>query len=53
MCNHDFYLVYGKQVLFPIEFHIKTYKIVVEVGMDLVEARKERIFQLNELDEMR
>ena len=47
-------MVYGKQVLFLIEFYIKTFKIAVELGMDLSEAQKEKIVQLkNELDEMR
>jgi hypothetical protein len=30
-------LVYGKQVLLPIEFQIKTFRIVVQVGMNLDE----------------
>ena len=31
-------LVYGKQVLFPIEFHIQTFKMTVQLGLDLSEA---------------
>ena len=46
-------MVYGNQVLFPIEIHIKTYKIIAEVAMDLTKAQKESVVQLNELDEMR
>ena len=46
-------LVYGKQVLLPIEFQIHTFKLVVDLGMDLSEAQQERILQLNQLDEMR
>jgi hypothetical protein len=46
-------LVYGKEVLFPIEFQIKTFKTAVQLGMSLSEAQKHRMDQLNELDEMR
>jgi hypothetical protein len=38
--------------LLPIEFQIKTFKIAAELGMDLTEAKKQRIMQLNELDEI-
>ena len=31
-------LVYGKQVLFPIEFQIQTFKMAVQLGLDLSEA---------------
>lgn len=33
-------LVYGKQVLFPIEFQIKTFKTTIKLGLDLSEAQK-------------
>jgi hypothetical protein len=46
-------LVYGKQVLLPIEFQIHTFKLAANLGIDLSEAQKERIMQLNQLDEMR
>ena len=46
-------LVYGKQVLFPIEFQIQTYKTTVKLGLDLSEAQNQRMGQLNELDEIR
>eukprot|EP00253_Pinus_taeda_P032007 PITA_32007 len=36
-------LVYGKQVLFPIDFQLKTFKMVVQLGMDLSEAQKHRL----------
>ena len=39
--------------MLPIEFQIHTYKMVVNLGIDLNEAQKERIMQLNQLDEMR
>jgi hypothetical protein len=46
-------LVYSKQVLLPIEFQIHTFKLAVELGIDFSEAQKERIMQLNQLDEIR
>eukprot|EP00253_Pinus_taeda_P001793 PITA_01793 len=46
-------LVYGKEVLLPIEFQVKTFKIAVQLGMNLSEAQKHRMEQLNELDEIR
>ena len=46
-------LVYGKQVLFPIEFQIQTFKMEVQLGIDLTEAQKHRLEQINELDEIR
>eukprot|EP00253_Pinus_taeda_P021591 PITA_21591 len=46
-------LVYGKEVLLPIEFQVKTFKMVVQLGMDLSEAQKHRMEQLNELDEIK
>ena len=46
-------MVYGKQVLLPIEFQISTYRLVVELGMDLNEAQQQKMMQLNELDEAR
>eukprot|EP00253_Pinus_taeda_P028150 PITA_28150 len=46
-------LVYGKEVLLPIEFQVKTFKMAVQLGMDLLEAQKHRLEQLNEVDEIR
>eukprot|EP00253_Pinus_taeda_P029585 PITA_29585 len=46
-------LVYGKEVMLPIEFQIHTYKMAEDLGIDLNEAQQERIQQLNQLDEMR
>ena len=46
-------LVYGKQVLLPIEFQIQIYKTTVQLDLDLSEAQKQRMGQLNELDEIR
>lgn len=31
-------LVCGKQVLFPIEFQVKTFKTTVKLGLDISEA---------------
>eukprot|EP00253_Pinus_taeda_P025442 PITA_25442 len=53
MGHTPYELVYGKQVLFPIEFQVKTSKMAVKLGMDLSEAQKHRLEQLNELDEIR
>ena len=47
-----FELVYGKSPLFPIEFEISTLRTALEVGLDLSEAQKHRLEQLNELDEI-
>jgi hypothetical protein len=46
-------LVFGKQILLPIEFKIHTFHLVVELGLNLDEAQKERVMQLNELGEIR
>jgi hypothetical protein len=32
--------VYGKQVLLRFEFQTQTFRIAVELGMDLIEAKK-------------
>ena len=45
--------MYAKQVLLPIEFQVKTFRMVVQLGMDLEEAQKQRILQINKLDEIR
>ena len=34
-------LVYGKQVLLPIEFQVKTFHMAAQLGMDLDEAHKQ------------
>ena len=46
-------LVYGKQVLLPIEFQVRTFRISVELGLNLDEAQNQQALQLNELDEIR
>jgi hypothetical protein len=46
-------LVYGKQVLLPIEFQLKTFRMAAQLGLDLSEAQKQLVLQLNELDEIR
>ena len=45
-------LVYGKHVVLPIEFEIKTLRIALQVGLDLSEAQQHRLEQINELDEI-
>ena len=44
-------LVYGKSVVFPIEFEIKTLRTAMEVNLDGTEAWRSKLNQLNELDE--
>ena len=46
-------LVYGKQVLLHIEFQVKTFRMAAQLGMDLDEAQKQRVLQINQLDEIR
>eukprot|EP00253_Pinus_taeda_P027923 PITA_27923 len=36
-------LVYGKEVLLPIEFQVKTFKMEIQLGMDLSKAQKNRM----------
>jgi hypothetical protein len=45
-------LVYGNHVLLPIELQVKIFKTAAQLGIDLSEAQKHRIAQLNELDEI-
>ena len=45
-------MVYVKQVLLPIEFQIFTYRLETKLGMDLNEAQKQSMMQVNELDEV-
>ena len=44
-------MVYGKEILLPIEFQISTYRLAAELGMDLNEAQRQNMMQLNELYE--
>jgi hypothetical protein len=46
-------LVYGKSVVFPVEFEIKTLRNALAVNLDLTDAQTARLHQLNELDEKR
>ena len=34
-------LVYGKQVLLPIEFQVRTFRIAAQLGLDIDEAQKQ------------
>jgi hypothetical protein len=43
-------LVYGKHVVLPIEFEIKTLRTTLQVGLDLSEAQQHRLNQINELE---
>ena len=44
-------LVYGKSVVFIIKFKIKTLRTTMDVNLDVTEAQRSRLNQLNELDE--
>ncbi len=46
-------LVYGKRGLLSIEFEYNTFKMAAQLDLDLSSAQKERLFQLNGLDEFR
>lgn len=46
-------LVYGKSVVFPVEFEIKTLRTALAVNLDLTDAQTDRLQQLQELDEKR
>ena len=44
-------LVYGKKALLSIEFEYNTLRMATQIYLDLNSAQKERLFQLNGLDE--
>ena len=46
-------LVYGKTIVFLIKFEIKNLRTATEENLDLMEAQKNLLNQLNELDENR
>ena len=46
-----YYLVYGKSVVFPVEFKINTLRMAMDVNLDVKEVQRSRLNQLNELDE--
>jgi hypothetical protein len=46
-------LVYMKQVILPIEFQVRTFRIAAKLGLKLDEAQNQQALQLNELDEIR
>lgn len=37
----------------PIQFQVRTFRTATQLGMDLNEAQKQRVLQLNELDEIK
>lgn len=45
-------LVYGKEVMFPIQFQIHTFKLTARLGMELSEAQQKRVMELKLLDEI-
>eukprot|EP00253_Pinus_taeda_P028715 PITA_28715 len=46
-------LVYGKNLVFPVEFEIKTLRTALAVNLDLTDVQTARLQQLLELDEKR
>eukprot|EP00253_Pinus_taeda_P028491 PITA_28491 len=46
-------LVYGKKTLFSIEFEYNTLRMETQLDLDLNSAQKERLLQLNGLDDFR
>ena len=42
---NPYQLVYGNEVLLPIEFQIHTLKLAEKLGLDLSEAQKQRLMQ--------
>ena len=46
-------LVYGKKALLSIEFEFNTLRMVAKLDLDLGHAHKERLLQLNGLNEYR
>ena len=45
--------MFGKEIIFPIEFKIKTLRMTQEVGLHLIKAQTKQLQQINELDEAR
>ena len=46
-------LVYGKNALLLVEFEFNTLRMEAELNLDLSNAQKEKLMQLNGLDEFR
>ena len=46
-------LFYGKNILLPIEFEVKTLRTATKLSRDLLEAQRNRLLQINKLDELR
>ena len=46
-------LVYGKKALLSIEFEYNTLRVAAQLDLDLSRAQKDRLLQLNGLDEQR
>jgi hypothetical protein len=44
--------VYVKHLVLSIEFEVKTLRIELQVGLDLLEYQQHRLNQINELDEI-
>ncbi|XP_057865393.1 uncharacterized protein LOC131073047 [Cryptomeria japonica] len=46
-------MVYGTKAMMPVDFEYKTLRTAISLDMTLSIAQKERIMQLNALDELR
>ena len=46
-------LFMGSKVLLPIEFQVKTFRTTSQLNLNLDEEQKQRLMQLNEIDEIR
>jgi len=47
-----FRLTYGMEVLLPIELEVKTLRTATTMRLTLNESQRDRLLQLNELDEL-
>lgn len=50
-CFTPFEVVYWKAAIIPVEFEHKILRTTLELNTDLNEAQRERVMQLNELNE--
>lgn len=48
-----FEMLYEKTTMMPIKFEHKTLRTTLELDMDIFTPQKERVMQLNALDELR
>ena len=46
-------LVFGRRVMMPTEFEHKTLRKSSQLDLNITKSKKERVHQLNQLDELR